>query len=281
MWNAKKKIDDLNKNNTKKHNEYVAENNRLIKEYSDNKDLYNNQINIINSEKIAMREELRNLYDFLKFIGGSLERKISMNDFLEESPAPNIDSDEENALDRVEPDSYDWGILHFSNVKHAKDFEKQLYWQSLKYKQNLSKKRVLAKRMTDGVEIAILYRNILATSRDMIREKIIPEFEYIKAFLLADAIREKVIANQDVTEAEPAPIIEYKGTKYDRHYKFVKNTFDFWDLCQAFFSKSILTNLMKQEEITEEQRKEFEESIFTIQNKLVELEGSMEVSRSE
>lgn len=278
MWNAKKKIDDLNQSNVHSYNEYVAENNQLIKTYSDKKDSYNNQVNIINAEKIAMREELGKLYDFLKFIGGSLERKVSIIDFKEESPAPNIDSSVENALDRLEPESRDTGIKHLINSRKAKNFEKQLYWQSLDYKQNLRKKRVLTKRMEDGEEIAVLYRNILATVRDAVKDKVIPEFEYIKAFLLADAIREKLCANQAITEVSPAPIIEYRDTKYDMHYQFVKNTFDFLDLCQAFFSKRILTDLMKQEEVTEEQRREFEESIEAIQDKLIVLEKHMEVS---
>ena len=80
-------------------------------------------------------------------------------------------------------------------------------------------------------------------------------------------------------DIKPYKITEYKGTKYNNHYQFVRNTFDFLDLCKSFFSRPLLTELMKQDEITEQQREEFNQSIYAIQDKLALLESDMEVKR--
>ena len=48
------------------------------------------------------------------------------------------------------------------------------------------------------------------------------------------------------------------------------------DLAKAFFSKRILTDLMQQDDITEAEKKAFENSVFELQDKLVLLEDCME-----
>lgn len=276
MLVGKEKINKLNSQNTKEYNDYLRENNSLVTIYQDKKDKYNNNINIINSEKISMRDELRKLYDFLAFVGGSLERKVSMVDFVEEAPAPNMDADIEDAAEEGIPSDVPiFGI--FVNKNRMKKLETGIYLKSIDYKKNLKKKRQAVARMEDCADIAKMYRDVLATLKDAIREKIIPEFEYIRAFLVADAIREAYVAGNSFKNIKPCKIVEYKDTKYNSHYQFVKNTFDFLDLCKAFFSKAILTELMSQEEITDTQREEFNQSIYAIQDKLALLENDMEV----
>lgn len=276
MWNAKSKIQELNKQNQHDYNDYVKENNVIVTDYTNKKDNYNNQINIINAEKIAMREELSKLYAFLKYIGGSLERNISIVDFKEELPAENMQDDHIEQMDSVDYQEIDWGISHIINESKAKEFEKKIYWKSLDYKKDLNDKKRKVKRMEDCEAIAKIYRDTLTIVRDTIKNKILPEFEYIRAFLIADAIREKIQGGDSLDEIKPCNIIEYKGTRYNRHYIFVKNTFEFLDLAKAFFSKRILTDLMQQDDITEAEKKAFENSVFELQDKLVLLEDCME-----
>jgi len=281
MWDAKGKIQELNRQNEHEYSEYTKESEKLLKVYADKKDFYNNQIHMINAEKIAMREELTVLYSFLEYIGGSLERTISIIDFQEEHPAPNVTNDLVEKLDRVEYSDNDWGIGNITNTSRAKEFEKKIYWKSIDYKKSLSDKRRLVKRMEDSEAIAKLYRNVLTVVRDTIREKVLPEFEYLRAFLIADAIREKVSAGDEIDEVKPCKIIEYMNTKYNAHYVFVRNTFDFLDLAKAFFSKRILTDLLQKGDITSEEREAFEKSVFELQDKLILLEESVEVSKRE
>lgn len=281
MWDAKGKIQELNRQNEREYSEYTKASEKLLKVYADKKDFYNNQIHMINAEKIAMREELTVLYSFLEYIGGSLGRAISIIDFQEEYPAPNVTSNLVEKLDRVEYSDNDWGINHIINTSKAKDFEQKIYWKSIDYKKSLSDKRKLVKGMEDSEAIAKLYRNVLTIVRDTIREKVLPEFEYLRAFLIADAIREKVLARDEINEVKPCKIIEYRNTKYEVHYTFVKNAFDFLDLAKAFFSKRILTDLLQKGDITLEEREEFEKSVFELQEQLILLEASAEVSKHE
>lgn len=281
MWDAKGKIQELNRQNEHEYNEYLKASEKILKIYADKKDFYNNQIHMINAEKIAMREELTVLYSFLEYIGGSLERPISIIDFQEEHPAPNVSNELVEKLDRVEYSDIDWGVDNIINTSRAKDFEKKKYWKTIEYKKSLSDKRKLVKRMEDNEEIAKLYRNVLTVVRDTIRKKVLPEFEYLRAFLIADAIREKISMGGEIGELKPCKIIEYRNTRYNAHYIFVKNTFDFLDLAKTFFSKRILTDLLQKGNITSEEREAFEKSVFELQDKLILLEESMEVSKRE
>lgn len=276
---GKDKIDRINDQNDQKHRKYVSSNNKLITEYQDRKDVYNNDISIINAEKIAMRDELRQLYDFLKDVGGVLDRKVSVFDFVEEEPAPNIDAAEVEPLDRVHSADGFGFFRGFVNRSRARRYEKDVYFKSLDYTTNLKDKKQQIKHINDCCKIAKLYRDTIVTLRDAIRERIIPEFEYIKAFLIADVIRERYVSDQSLDDFKPFKITEYKNTRYNSHYQFVKNSFDFLDLCKAFFSKAILTELMNQCEITDQQREEFNRNIYIIQDKLALMEDNMEVKR--
>lgn len=280
MWDAKKKIDELNKKNKHQYDDYLKEHQKILTDYENKITLYNSQINMINSEKMAMREEVKKLYSFLKYIGGSFARDISIIDFMEEKPALRVAIVPVAKLDRVEADD-DWGFTHFSNVSNAEKYEKNIERQSVKYKKDLSTKKRLAKRIEDNAKIAELYRNLVLTIRDAIKEKILPEFEYVKAFLIADAIREKVLLGDEIIEVKPCKIREYKNTKYNSHYIFVKNTFDFWDLAKVFFSKNILADFFEKEEITQKDRADFEESVYELESKLNLLAGSLEGLRRE
>lgn len=278
MWDAKKKIDELNKKNEHQYDDYLNEHQKILTAYNNKISLYNNQINIINSEKLAMREELKKLYSFLKYIG--LVREISIIDFIEEKPALSETSKLVTKLDRVEADD-DWGVAHFINIANAEKFEEKIEKQSAKYIRDLSAKKIRVKRMQDYEEIAKLYRDIIVTIRDTIREKVLPEFEYLRAFLIADAIREKVLLGDEIIEIKPCKIMEYKNTKYNAHYIFVKNTFDFWDLAKAFFSRAVLTELLEKGEITQKERADFEKSVYELRGKINLLAESAEVSRRE
>ena len=78
MPSEKERIDQINRKIRNKHNEYLKEYNELLTQYSNLKDEYNGSINQINSEKVTMRDELKRLFDFLIFVGGTLDKKISI-----------------------------------------------------------------------------------------------------------------------------------------------------------------------------------------------------------
>ncbi len=275
MPSEKERIDKINRDIKKKHDKYLDEYNELITQYSNRKDEYNGSINQINSEKVSMRDELKRLYDFLTFVGGTLDKKISIFDFVKESLALNISKKEVPAVE----DGYDSDLLlfkHFINKKRANEKEKELYFKGMEYTKSIKDLKQKIARMNDNCAIAEEYFRVLVIVRDSIKDRIIPEIQYIRAFLIADSIHEKYISGNDFEVVTPTSIVELKDTKYNSLYQFVRNAFDFYDLCEAFFKKPVLTELLSLKEITEEDREEFNRSIYAVQDKLAILEEEME-----
>lgn len=132
---------------------------------------------------------------------------------------------------------------------------------------------VLVSSLQDAIKIATVYRNIIVTVRDTIAEKIIPELELIQAFLYADAIRENLIEDDEISNIKPCNIVEYKGRKQDIHYQFVRNTFDFYKMSTTFFKKAVLTDILDDRVVTEGEKKEFHKQIYAIKNKMKTLES--------
>ena len=114
------------------------------------------------------------------------------------------------------------------------------------------------------VEIADMYRVLVATVRDTIAEKIIPELNGILAFLYADAIKNYIINNEDPSTVRIGSIAEYRGTPYEGHYTFIKNVFDYYTLITTFFAEPILSNLRQKSKISEADLKRFEKKLKSI-----------------
>ena len=124
----------------------------------------------------------------------------------------------------------------------------------------------------DANEIAELYRQVVVIVRDSIRDKIIPEMGLIKAFLYADAIREIIVDGEKPTDVHPYSIEEYKNTAQDMHYQFVKNAFDFYNISTNFFRKTILSDIIADKVVTEEEKRDFNEQIEAIKNSVKRVE---------
>ncbi len=141
------------------------------------------------------------------------------------------------------------------------------------YDEDIYQRVVLVSSLQDAIKIATVYRNIIVTVKDTIAEKIIPELELIQAFLYADAIRENLIEDDEISNIKPCNIVEYKGRKQDIHYQFVRNTFDFYKMSTTFFKKAVLTDILDDRVVTEGEKKEFNKQIYAIKNKMKTLES--------
>ena len=117
-----------------------------------------------------------------------------------------------------------------------------------------------------AVQIADLYRSLIASIRDIISDKIIPELNGILAFLYADAIKNCIINNEEPSNARIGNISEYIGTPYESHYQFIKNTFDYYILISKFFTEPVLTNLLKEKTISESELEIYVKRINEINN---------------
>lgn len=266
------------------------------KEYNDVGKKFDVLIGTINAERLSFRKEIRALYDFLMLVGGSLrgEKRISVFDFADESPAPSMESNDIKKVENTntfKKESIGWVLLvgfgfgaigvatrefirHNMNRATYENCLMAVETKKSEYERDLNKKRNMVSDLKDAVEIAKIYRSIIVTVKDTISEKIIPELDFIRSFLYADAIRELVLEGEslETDSIEPCNIAEYKGTKQDIHYQFIKNAFDFYRISTQFFKKPILTDILEDRVVTEQEKADFNEQVQLIKNQISSLE---------
>lgn len=272
MFNVESENARLRQECDEQYDDYQARVSKLNSEYISLRDKYNGEISIINNERISMREEIRKLYDFLHLIGGKMGNRITVFDFTMELPAiheelPMIPKPEKPILENIHilRDQFLSLPINQKNQKKLREFELKLSNCEVEYTNDCDKRIQKNKSIEDAVEIAQIYRNTVIMVRDTIRDKIIPEMDLIRAFLYADAIRQQVLEGGNPQEAQPASIEEYEGTAQDIHFQFVKNTFDFYRISTQFFKEKILTNILENKGITDEEKEAFQTKIEEIQ----------------
>lgn len=154
------------------------------------------------------------------------------------------------------------------NKEKVLELNRQLESDKLKYKNDIMARERYCDTMEDATKIAEIYRvNIKSISRS-IDETILPELSLVKSFLLAEDAKNKIIANEEITELRPESILMYKDTPYNKHYIFVNNTFHFYKMIVEFFSKPILTTLLEDHQITQQEKDDFNSQIESIKTQL-------------
>lgn len=287
-------FDILINRNEKGYQSYKEQIANMEREYRDLSSRFDLLIGTINAERLSFRKEIRILYDFLMAMGGSLkeEKKISIFDFVDENPAQSMLCTEIEGTENVDYKGIDgWTVvagLSFgaigltANLINKYNTNKEIYEKFLlevenkesEYIKDLKSKNNNISSLKDAIEIAKIYRSIIVTVKDTISEKIIPELDFIRSFLYADAIRELVLEGEslETNSIEPCNIAEYKGTKQDIHYQFIKNTFDFYRISTQFFKKTVLTDILEDRVVTEQEKADFNEQVQLIKNQINSLE---------
>ena len=104
--------------------------------------------------------------------------------------------------------------------------------------------------------------------QEAINETVIPELSGIRAFLYASSIANKVAEGETLTPGiEPINIMEIQGTRYNEHYLFIKNAVEYYTLIVEIFTNQVLTHMLDDDKITEDEEKTFEKHIKQIENK--------------
>lgn len=295
LTNYKKEKDDLDREIRKAEDEYK----RRLAQLKENSDYwrckYNDQITVINAERLAMREEIRALYDFLISLGNIGEQITPFNYETEDSlvsggrnpgkkkqkPVPDGVGAGENfvmyalfgvATPLIKKRMADKAAIE----KRVVEFE----LEKTEHAEQLAAEKNLKRFFKDATDIAIIYRNILVTVRDAIRYTVMPELKGIQAFLFADAIANKIFDGEDLSEIiVPSDIAEFKGTKYNEHYLFVRNVFDYYKLITTIFTEKILTSIVKDYKITQLEKTNFKRRIKEIEVVSGKLKGAAMFSK--
>ena len=157
------------------------------------------------------------------------------------------------------------GLKKKADSKEELMKNRQAYEQDcIRWKNDIAKAKDEVSFFATSVEIADMYRVLVATVRDTIAEKIIPELNGILAFLYADAIKNCIINNEDPSAVRIGSIAEYRGTPYEGHYTFIRNVFDYYSLITTFFAEPVLSNLLQKRKVSESDLKRFEKKIKNI-----------------
>lgn len=295
MNKYEKQINELKTQYDNSYNEYVQEIGKAYREAQKHCLSYNDQINRINATKDNLLDGISVLYKFLKKIG-TIEKKITPFDYVAES-SRFVDKEIYNSS-RFDNDSYSTSeFVKTASVaaivaapailpaiwvgdvlgKRSKD-KKELSRMTIEYEEEKDKwdnaikdKKSEADFYKDAAQIAFLYQSLILTVRQAIKETILPELVGIDAFLVADAIKNSIISDMDPNDAEISKIDLYKGTIYDCHYTFVMNAFDYYNTIVKIFTTPILTNIVSDDRVTDEEKRDFESKCKLIENKTQEL----------
>lgn len=290
MTYNKDRYDSLSAESNKAYETYKQEKSSLSNRLNEYKSKYNSEISNINGQRMELRKELKALYKFLKPLGKMLKRDVSIFDYRNEDIAPsfnNINLDKIKMPEYLEHD----GILdatpmrfghghiykHYKNSQMVIEYEKDINKGKLEYDNNIKEIESYIKELETACEIAEIYRNTVVMVKDAVSDIIVPEIKYVIAFLYADAVREQVIECDNSGNVKLHSIVEYKESKYGRHYDFVKNAFDFYEVLEKFFTDTVLTNIVEDRIVTEQERRDFDEGIQAIKQELVKLEDMRKV----
>ena len=295
MNKYEKQINELKNEYDRSYSEYIQEVGKAYQEAQKHCLSYNDQINRINSTKDNLLDGISVLYKSLKKIG-TIKKMVTPFDYVSES-SRFVDKEVYNSS-RFENDSYSTsGFVKTASVaaivaapavlpaiwvgealgKRSKD-KKELARMTIEYEEEKDKwdkaikdKKSEAEFYKDAAQIAFLYQSLILTVRQAIRETILPELVGIDAFLVADAIKNSIISDMDPNDAEILKIDLYKGTIYDCHYTFVMNAFDYYNTIVKIFTTPILTNIVSDDKVTDEEKRDFEAKCKLVENKTQEL----------
>jgi hypothetical protein len=150
------------------------------------------------------------------------------------------------------------GIEDLLNEKKANEsaliLEADIGALNIKARQSLDQMDQSLKMAEEVLKMSKYYRICIYSVVESIRNFILPELEVVRAFLLAESLKNIIIAEEDVTKFKPESISLLPNTIYHKHYLFVQNTFLFYTIITKFFSSPILSEFLDDSIITEDEK---------------------------
>lgn len=143
-------------------------------------------------------------------------------------------------------------------------------------KDKLNNKIKMIKKV--DMRICDLYIEIIEKISDYIKLKIIPQIEVIESFLECESVKNVYIADTEVKIIEnveyETDIKLYDNTIYQKHFNFIRNAFWFYILSSTIYSSPVLTKLLKNKKITEDDTEKLEGQKLLCQKQIILLENN-------
>lgn len=134
--------------------------------------------------------------------------------------------------------------------------------------------------MIEKVDMRIcdLYIELVEKISDYIKFKVIPQIEVIESFLECESVKNVYIAD---TKAKIIENVEYEtdiklydNTIYQKHYNFVRNSFWFYILSATIYSSPVLTKLLENKKITDNDIEKLEGQKLLCKKQIMLLESN-------
>jgi hypothetical protein len=108
--------------------------------------------------------------------------------------------------------------------------------------------RLIQEKVATDIRISKMYESNIRMIDDVIEEKIIPELELIDAFMEAEAIKNVIIAKRELQNISVnRKITLLNGTLHEKHYRFIRNAFLFYQIGKKIYDTPVLTRLLHEE----------------------------------
>lgn len=128
------------------------------------------------------------------------------------------------------------------------------------------------------MRICDLYIELVEKISDYIKSKIIPQIEVIQSFLECESVKNVYIAD---TKSKTIENVEYEtdiklydNTIYQKHYNFIRNAFWFYILSATIYSSPVLTKLLENKKVTEDDIEKLEGQKLLCKEQIILLENN-------
>ena len=134
--------------------------------------------------------------------------------------------------------------------------------------------------MIEKVDMRIcdLYIELIKAICYYIEFQIVPQIEVIQSFLECESVKNVYIAD---TKAKVIENVEYEtdiklydNTIYQKHFNFIRNAFWFYILSSTIYSSPVLTKLLENKKITEDDTEKLEGQKLLCQKQIILLENN-------
>ena len=143
-------------------------------------------------------------------------------------------------------------------------------------KDKLNNKIEMIKKV--DMRICDLYIELIKAICYYIEFQIVPQIEVIQSFLECESVKNVYIAD---TKAKVIENVEYEtdiklydNTIYQKHFNFIRNAFWFYILSSTIYSSPVLTKLLENKKITEDDTEKLEGQKLLCQKQIILLENN-------
>lgn len=238
------------------YDKYKEKIKKIIEKINDKIEIFNNSIEKLNDyRKVIVKSNIKCLENFLIKFGNLNNVKIYVEEEKQNQVAfphkkfevfQNYIRDIDWSKKEIFKKTFETSILKFRNDMKKENLNSRIKLKELELDGERIKSLIERKLSftEQDIEILGLYENSVKKISETINEKIIPELNLIQAFLQCEEIKNKLINKEDINIKNKNEISLLANTKYDKHYKFVKNTFLFYIISLKIYNTPILTNLL-------------------------------------